>query len=80
MTKRQFNTWMKRMGFTPTRAAVALGLHRNTIHNYMRGKHAGTDERSRIPKAVGLACAWLASPQGRRQVAHLSTRGELGSP
>lgn len=80
MTKRQFNTRMRRMGFTPTRAAVVPGLHRNTIHNYMRGKHAGTDERARIPKAVGLACTWLASPQGRRQVAHLSTRSELGSP
>lgn len=74
MTKRQFIAWMKRMGFTPTRAAEVLGLHRNTIHNYMRGKQAGTNERAHIPKAVGLACAWLESPQGKNEVAHLSTR------
>jgi plasmid maintenance system antidote protein VapI len=79
MTKRQFIAWMKRMRFTPTRAAEVLGLHRNTIHNYMRGKQAGTDERARIPKAVGLACTWLESPQGKTEAARFAVKGEQRS-
>jgi len=57
MTKEQFKTWRKKMGFTQKQAAEALGLFRNTIINYERGTRPENDLPVKIPRSIALACA-----------------------
>ncbi len=55
MTAESLTAWRKRLGLNKLRAAIALGIGRNTIDRYERGEYP-------IPLTVALACAALASP------------------
>lgn len=54
MTPEQLKAWRKRLGYNASRAADALGCHRNAIANWESGKHD-------IPKYIELACLYLST-------------------
>lgn len=57
MTPEQFKDWRTRLGLSQTAAAEALGLSRQSIENYERGRRREDERPVVIPKAVALACA-----------------------
>jgi transcriptional regulator with XRE-family HTH domain len=54
MTTFDLRAWQKQMNLTYDSAAAALGVSRATYANYI-------NEHTRIPPAIGLACAALAA-------------------
>ena len=54
MTADEFTAWRKHLGLNGREAADALGVSKNTITAYERGKWD-------IPKAVALACSAVAN-------------------
>jgi predicted transcriptional regulator len=66
MTARDFAAWRKRMKYSYTEAAAALGLSRRTIIFYEKGEKPVPGDPAKvtdivIPRAVALACAALAA-------------------
>jgi len=53
MTGGAFAAWRERLGFTKSKAAIVLGLSRNSVIAYETGAKP-------IPLHVALACAALA--------------------
>jgi transcriptional regulator with XRE-family HTH domain len=54
MTADEFTAWRKHLGLSGRKAAAALGVSKNTITAYERGKWG-------IPKTVALACSAVAN-------------------
>lgn len=54
MSGEQLRAWRERLGYNATKAAEALGCHRNAIAGWESGKHP-------IPKYIELACLYLAT-------------------
>lgn len=54
MTAAQLSAWRKRLGYSKTEAAEALGCHRNALAGWEAGKNP-------IPKYIELACLYLAT-------------------
>jgi len=53
MSPKSLTAWRNRLGLNKSAAALALGLARNTLEAYERG-------RVRIPLYIALACSALA--------------------
>lgn len=53
MTPKSLTAWRDRLGLNKSQAAKALGLSRNGLEAYEKG-------RTRIPHYIALACAALA--------------------
>ncbi|KAF0117184.1 MAG: hypothetical protein FD163_1740 [Hyphomonadaceae bacterium] len=62
MTKDEFKTWHKSMGFTQEMAGIALGLGRSSIVQYEQGYRRDANKTTvGIPLTVALACAALSA-------------------
>lgn len=57
MTTDEFKRWMRRMGFTISKAAKALDISERLVAYYRSGH--------RVPRVVALACAQLTHLKGK---------------
>ena len=53
MTPASLASWMARLGYTKSKAALSLGIARSTLDRYLDGS-------VKIPQSIALACAALA--------------------
>ncbi len=57
MTPEQFKDWRTRLGLSQSAAAEALGISRQSVENYERGRRREDERPVVIPTPVALACA-----------------------